>query len=140
MNLSDKEFIEKYQEKGFLCPIPAIGKEMAAKALEKIEEVEAANDGKWPNDYALKPHLVYPFLDEIIRHPTILDAVEKILGPDIICWQCRFFIKNPGDGGFVSWHQDISYWGIDINENILGKFVTKDLNEIEFEDFVVDKI
>ncbi len=46
MNLSDKEFIEKYQEKGFLCPIPAIGKEMAAKALEKIEEVEAANDGK----------------------------------------------------------------------------------------------
>jgi hypothetical protein len=119
MNLSDKEFIEKYQEKGFLCPIPAIGKEMAAKALEKIEEVEAANDGKWPNDYALKPHLVYPFLDEIIRHPTILDAVEKILGPDIICWQCRFFIKNPGDGGFVSWHQDISYWGIDINENIL---------------------
>ena len=26
------------------------------------------------------------------------------------------------------------------NDNILGKFFTKDLNEIEFEDFVVDKI
>ena len=70
MNLSDKEFVDQYQKKGFLCPLPAIGKEMAAKALEKIQEVEATNGGKWPNEYALKPHLVYPFLDEIIRQTT----------------------------------------------------------------------
>jgi non-haem Fe2+, alpha-ketoglutarate-dependent halogenase len=119
MSQNNSDFLKKYQDDGFICPVPAIGKDLASQALKKIEKIEADHGGKWPSEYALKPHLVYPFLDEIIKHPDILDQVEKILGPDIICWQCRFFIKNPGDGGFVSWHQDISYWGVDINENIL---------------------
>ena len=119
MHLNDLEFLNRYKSEGFLSPVPAIGKDLASQALIEIEKIEEKHGGKWPSEFALKPHLVYPFLDNIIRNPAILDAVEKIIGPNIICWQCRFFIKNPGDGGFVSWHQDISYWGIDINENIL---------------------
>jgi ectoine hydroxylase-related dioxygenase (phytanoyl-CoA dioxygenase family) len=67
--------------------------------------------------------LIYPFLDRIVHHPTILDAVEDILGPDILCWSSRWFIKDKNDGGFVSWHQDVPYWGLDVGENILTAWV-----------------
>lgn len=111
--------IARYREDGFLCPVPAIGAAHAAAVRQKIEAVEAQHGGEWPKDQAFKPHLLYPWLNELIRHPAILDAVEDIIGPDILCWQSRFFIKDPNDGGFVSWHQDITYWGLDITENIL---------------------
>lgn len=109
----------RYRRDGFLCPVPAIGAAQAAATLKKIEAVEAQHGGAWPREAAFKPHLLYPWLNEIVRHPSILDPVEDILGPDILCWQSRFFIKDPSDGGFVSWHQDVTYWGVDITENIL---------------------
>ena len=113
------EVAARYKREGFLCPLPAIGAAHAAEVRKKIEAVESQHGGGWPHEQAFKPHLLYPWLDELICHPTILDAVEDIIGPDIMCWQSRFFIKDPNDGGFVSWHQDITYWGIDITENVL---------------------
>lgn len=109
----------RYRRDGYLCPVPAIGAAHAAEVLRKVEAVEAKHDGGWPREHAFKPHTLYPWLNELVRHPAILDAVEDILGPDILCWQSRFFIKDPNDGGFVSWHQDVTYWGVDITENIL---------------------
>jgi chlorinating enzyme len=55
---------------------------------------------------------VIPLLAEIARRPAILDAVESILGPDLLVWSVELFIKEPGDGNVVSWHQDITYWGM----------------------------
>lgn len=109
----------RYQRDGFLCPVSAIGPAHAAEVRSRIESVEAANGGQWPKAQGLKPHLLYPWLDEVVRHPSILDPIEDVLGPDILCWASRFFIKDPGDGGFVSWHQDVTYWGLDITENIV---------------------
>jgi ectoine hydroxylase-related dioxygenase (phytanoyl-CoA dioxygenase family) len=60
-----------------------------------------------------KSHLLFTWLDELIRHPAILDAVEDVIGRNILCWSSSFFIKEPHDPGFVSWHQDSTYWGLD---------------------------
>jgi non-haem Fe2+, alpha-ketoglutarate-dependent halogenase len=48
-----------------------------------------------------------------VRHPSILDAVEDLIGPDILCWTTNFFIKEARDPAFVSWHQDSTYWGLE---------------------------
>ena len=48
-----------------------------------------------------------------MRHPRVLDAVESIVGPDILVWGTSFFIKEPRNRSFVSWHQDLTYWGLD---------------------------
>src|SRR5437660_61411 len=61
-------------------------------------------------------HVLCPWINEMIRHPQILDAIEDLLGPDILCWNARFFIKEPHDPGFVSWHQDATYWGLDSSD------------------------
>jgi ectoine hydroxylase-related dioxygenase (phytanoyl-CoA dioxygenase family) len=52
------------------------------------------------------------WVNDIIRDPRVLDPVESLLGPDILCWASGFFAKQPGDGTFISWHQDATYWGL----------------------------
>jgi ectoine hydroxylase-related dioxygenase (phytanoyl-CoA dioxygenase family) len=47
-----------------------------------------------------------------VRNPVMLDAVEDLIGPDILCWASGFFIKEAHDPGYVSWHQDSTYWGL----------------------------
>jgi ectoine hydroxylase-related dioxygenase (phytanoyl-CoA dioxygenase family) len=59
-----------------------------------------------------KPHLLFPWIHDIVTHAAILDAVESVIGPDILCWGSQFFIKGAGDPGYVSWHQDGTYWGL----------------------------
>ena len=110
-----------YRDHGFLAPVPALGPELARSTLSKIEAHEARH-GDFPSK-GLKAHLYLPWMNQVVRHPAILDAAESVLGPDILCWSSRFFIKAPGDGGFVSWHQDVTYWGIDVFENILTAWI-----------------
>ena len=110
-----------YHAKGFLAPLPALRPELAREILAQVEAYEAQH-GEFPSK-GLKAHLYLPWMERVVRHPAILDAVESIVGPDILCWSSRFFIKNPGDGGFVSWHQDVTYWGIDVAENILTAWI-----------------
>ena len=40
----------------------------------------------------------------------LLDAVEAVLGPNLILVYSSMFIKLPGDGTSVGWHQDNNYW------------------------------
>jgi ectoine hydroxylase-related dioxygenase (phytanoyl-CoA dioxygenase family) len=59
-----------------------------------------------------KPHLLFPWIERLIRHPRILDAVESVIGLNILCWGSQLFHKRAGDPAFVSWHQDGTYWGL----------------------------
>lgn len=47
---------------------------------------------------------------DLCTEPRILDFVQDIVGPDIICWASHFFCKLPHDEKTVPWHQDASYW------------------------------
>ena len=51
-------------------------------------------------------------IHDLATHPRILDVVEDLLGPDLICWATHFFCKMPGGDKGVSWHQDCSYWAL----------------------------
>jgi len=68
--------------------------------------------GRCGGVYRIKPHLLFTWLAELVRHPSVLDAVEDVLGPDILCWNTSFFTKEARSPGFVSWHQDATYWGL----------------------------
>jgi ectoine hydroxylase-related dioxygenase (phytanoyl-CoA dioxygenase family) len=59
-----------------------------------------------------KPHLILTWIADLVRHPAILDAVEDVLGPDLLCWSANFFIKDAQTPNYVSWHQDSTYWGL----------------------------
>lgn len=102
--------VDRYRRDGFLAPIRALDEAEAGQIRAWLLAYESApGASKRERREAclrLKPHLLFPELDAVVRHPRVLDAVEAIIGPDILVWSSSFMIKDPGDGGFASWHQD----------------------------------
>jgi len=104
--------VERYQRDGFYFPVPVLTPDEARECRRRLEAVEAANGGQLGGELRQKPHLLFTWLADLVRHPAILDAVEDVLGPNLLVWSTSFFIKGPRDAAFVSWHQDATYWGL----------------------------
>ncbi len=115
--------VARYREDGYLCPIRVLTAEDAARYRARLEAAEAAAGGSLPGPYKHKPHLVYIFAQELVRQPRILDAVEAVIGPDILCWETVFFTKEPRTRDFISWHQDITYWGLEAQGDVVTAWV-----------------
>src|SRR5262245_54046451 len=114
MHLAD-DAIAAYERDGFLCPIPVLAPAELADCTERLTPMVSAilGDPAEGQRMQYKAHLLYPWLDRVVRHPAILDAVESLLGPDLMVWNSGFLVKAPHDASFVSWHQDSTYWGLE---------------------------
>ena len=112
MRLSEAQ-IRQYHEQGYLAPIRVLSPERAAAYRQKLEAAEAANGGPFKGAMKQKPHLLFTWLDELVREDAVLDAVEGVIGPNILCWASGFFTKEAHDPSYVSWHQDLTYWGLE---------------------------
>jgi non-heme Fe2+,alpha-ketoglutarate-dependent halogenase len=104
--------IEQYHEQGFLSPIRVMSTAAAAKYRARLQAFETSTGGPLGGDLRHKSHLLFTWLAELIRHDKIVDAVEDLYGPDLLCWSTNFFIKEKANPAFVSWHQDSTYWGL----------------------------
>ena len=104
--------IATFRARGILHPLRALpGTE--ADALQARFE---ANAGLIKGRNNIKPHLLFTWLDALVRDARILDPVESLLGPNLMCWSSQFFAKPAGDAAYVSWHQDATYWGLSSND------------------------
>lgn len=115
MRLSTPE-VAAYRRDGYHSPLRVFSPDEAAALRASLEAAEAKAGGPLQGKWRVKTHLLFTWADRIVHHPAILDAVEDLVGPDILCWTTNFFIKEPGSPGFVSWHQDATYWGLDPEE------------------------
>jgi non-heme Fe2+,alpha-ketoglutarate-dependent halogenase len=106
------EAVEHYRTHGYYAPVPVLTLQETATIRAKLEAHERAH-GLLKGPLRHKSHLLFTWLDDLIRHPAILDAVEDVIGPNILAWGSSFFIKEARDPGYVSWHQDSTYWGLD---------------------------
>jgi non-haem Fe2+, alpha-ketoglutarate-dependent halogenase len=107
------EQVEFYNANGFLGPVNLLTIDEVAEVRRHIEEIEAKLGLKMMSRFRIKAHLPFPFLCDLVSHQKLLDAVEDLIGPNILCWGSSFFQKEPGDKTFVSWHQDSTYYGIE---------------------------
>jgi ectoine hydroxylase-related dioxygenase (phytanoyl-CoA dioxygenase family) len=110
--LLSPEDVAQYRRDGFFFPIRVLSPEQAQEYRSRLEAVEREQGGPLRGELRHKSHLLFTWLDALVRHPTLLDAVEDLLGPDLLCWSSSFFIKEARDPAFVSWHQDATYWGL----------------------------
>lgn len=108
--------VAAYRDDGYLAPIRIMGEDEADELRAALEAVERRMGGPLRGDLRHKSHLLFPFLADLVHHPRLLDAVEDVLGPDILCWTSNFFIKEAENPAFVSWHQDSTYWGLSAPE------------------------
>ena len=104
--------VETYHARGYHLPVNVLTQEEVAACRHQLEAYEKKTGGPFKGEMRHKSHLLFPWINELMRHPRVLDAVEDILGPNLLVWSTSFFIKEARDPGFVSWHQDATYWGL----------------------------
>lgn len=104
--------IEGFRSEGYVAPVRAISTGRAASIREKLEAFERRTGGPLGGALRGRPHLLFPWLNDLIREERIVDAIEDIYGENLLCWASSFFIKEAEDPSFVSWHQDSTYWGL----------------------------
>jgi len=104
--------VEQYRRDGVIPKLRVMSRADAEAIRKELEDYERRSGGTLRGNYRHKAHLLFPWLAGLVRHERILDAVEDLYGPDLLCWTTNFFIKEPRNPGFVSWHQDATYWGL----------------------------
>ena len=110
--------VEACRRDGYFSPIRVMLAADARKYRGALEAHEAKTGRPLQGNWRHKMHLLFTWADELVHHPAILEAVEDVIGPDILCWTTNFFIKEADSPGFVSWHQDSTYWGLDPDDVI----------------------
>ena len=107
------EQIERYNRSGVLFPIPVLSPEQIDVSQKGYDELMEAF-GRKPKSVELAvTHLNFPWAYQLVTHPAVLDAVEGVLGRDLLVWASSIFAKPPHDPGYITFHQDATYWGLD---------------------------
>lgn len=113
--MTNANIAKDYANNGYVLPIDIISSDEAQTLREDLEvaEAELATD---PEKLALLlayPDRLLPSFDKLIRHEKLIDAASAVLGPDLMVWNSGLFIKEAKSSKIVSWHQDLTYWGLD---------------------------
>ena len=102
---------------GYLSGIRVLDAPAADGVRGRFDALEAREGRERCQIGLLDRHFDERFVWDMATHPSILDAVEAVLGPDLLLLATHFFCKYPAPGGeterFVAWHQDVTYWGLE---------------------------
>lgn len=104
--------IRQFHDHGYVSPIPVLTPEETTRYRAKFDEFEAHEGGTLKGGVRNKTHLFLTWVHEIATHPKILDAVEDLIGPNILLYHAQWFVKEPNTPNFVSFHQDSAYWSL----------------------------
>lgn len=110
--LSDAQ-VQFFREQGYLTRLPVIGEAEAGACRQRLEAYETETGKTATETLHIKGHLYFTWLWQLSQHPNLTGAIADLVGEDLFVLASRFWIKQPGDRKFVSWHQDLAYFGLD---------------------------
>ena len=97
--------------------------------LERFEASLGHRLSEGERKYRYKTHLLLPWVADLIRLPSVLDVVESVIGPDILCWTCSWFIKEPRSDALTLWHQDATFFGLRPHQHVTAWIALTPSNE-----------
>ena len=121
--------LKQYNDEGFVSPINIFSKDKAKEIRNEIELIENNMPKELENSGRYNAHLISPLLDEVTHNSKILDAVQSLIGENILVCGTTLFIKNPNEKGFVSYHQDAKYIGLEPHNWVTAWVAITDSNE-----------
>jgi len=124
-----KAQLHHYRQKGYVAPVDIFGPDEVCAIRAEIDDALA----RWPDALAGQgrnnAHYVLPVLDRIAHDHRILDAVQQIIGPDVLVGGTTIFLKPPESAGFISWHQDARYIGLEPHNWVTAWLAIDDVDE-----------
>jgi len=110
--------VEHFRREGYAFPFDAIPAAEAASYVAKLDSYDAILGEEAQKQLKIKAHVAAPWIVALARNKNIVDAVESLIGPDILLFGASMFSKKARDIRFVSWHQDAAYYGLDPQEEV----------------------
>ncbi len=130
--------VSNFKENGFYAQSSLFTKETLQKySLEfdrivaQLQESGEAINARWGSELTkdieqsesqvIHTHNVQSYSAQMmamIQNEQFLDAVEELIGPDIILHHTKLFLKPPGNGSAFPLHQDWSYFPTEKNSMI----------------------
>jgi ectoine hydroxylase-related dioxygenase (phytanoyl-CoA dioxygenase family) len=107
--LSKRE-LNQYDRDGIVFPIRVLSADEVSFFRGALESI-ADNCGEGSLKRFDSLHLFFDWAHRLVTHDALLNAVEDILGGDILIDGTLVFYKPPQDSSYVSWHQDSVYSG-----------------------------
>jgi chlorinating enzyme len=123
---------EQWAARGFVPAVDVLTPEEAIRCRARFDALEREVGPEATEVRILDRHLDVEFVWRLATHPRVLDAVEAILGPDVLLLACNFFCKYPAEERgerFVAWHQDVTYWGLEPPRAITAWIAIDDADE-----------
>lgn len=111
---------ERYERDGFFTPIDVMSPRAARALRDDYEAAErlAAGDPTKASLLRGSAHNMLPAMYEAVTSPAVVEPVAEVLGQDVLLLKCNMFIKEPNTTHFVSWHQDLTYWGLEQHDEV----------------------
>ena len=106
---------DTYNRDGYISGVPIISTSDAKKHRDALEQAEAKQGGL---HYLPKVHTIFRSPYQLATLPAALDIVEQLIGPDILLFNVTYIIKEEGAASHVSWHQDLTYWGLSDDDQV----------------------
>jgi hypothetical protein len=104
----------RYEHDGIVYPIEVLSTEEARHYRAACDALEAQLGGRPRTVEVRQMHLHFPWAYALATHPRVLDAVEGILGSNLLVWATELFVKHPRDPAVsIRWHRDRTYMGFD---------------------------
>lgn len=107
--MARQRFAADYERNGFVSGIGIITEPEALEHRRLLEQAEAEYGQL---HYKAKVHTVFTSPYILATHSRVLDVVEALIGPDILLYDVEYIIKEPHAPAHVTWHQDLTYWGL----------------------------
>ncbi len=107
--MSVEALAQAYNENGYISGVEIVSELDAIRHRKILEDAEAE---RGPMHYKSKMHTVMRSPLALATDPKVLDLVEAMIGPDILLYNVTYIIKEAQTTSHVSWHQDLTYWGL----------------------------
>jgi phytanoyl-CoA dioxygenase PhyH len=123
------EQVARYERDGFCGPVPVLTPEEVRAFRAELEEFERAAGKPLAFPEKSKPYLLFNWADKLVHHPAVLDAVQDVIGPDILVYHTTVWIKEAQSDAFTLWHQDDAYFHLDPPEQVTAWVALSEASE-----------
>ena len=85
--------LKQYQDEGFVSPVNIFSKEKTKEIRDEIELIEKKLPNELEKEGRYNAHLISPMLDEVTHNENILNAVESLIGGNILVCGTTLLLK-----------------------------------------------
>src|SRR5260370_39424334 len=99
------EHVKQYDRDGIVFPIPVLSASEGSYFRAELETLADNCETKSRKRFD-SLHLFFDWARRLAGHEAVLNAVQDLLGPQILIFSTLVFNKPAHDSSYVSWHHD----------------------------------